>query len=127
MTPDDIELSLIREFSVGDNQIGKSASRGERRERIRQGIYANDRKDDSFHGEGISYSEAFRTVFHERLDRRAATRESAVDATCVNCGHRRSQHDRVHRRCNACPCKAFQVSSEDRNEDDETDEGEEHG
>ena len=73
-TREDIELQFIREFSVGDNQIGKSASRSERRERIRQAIYVNDRKDEAFHGHGISYAEAFRVAFGERLDRRAATR-----------------------------------------------------
>lgn len=74
MTRDDIELSFIREFSMAGNLIGKTASRVERRERVRQAIYLGARTDTQFYDSGMTYAEAFRTCYGERLDRRAATR-----------------------------------------------------
>lgn len=71
---DEIEAAFIRIFSTHGNQIGKSISRAERRERVRQAIYMNGCADEPFMGEGISFCEAFRVVYGERLDRRAATR-----------------------------------------------------
>lgn len=74
MTPDDIERAFIIEFSVFGNQIGKSKSKAERRERVRQAIYINDRMNDKFQETEMSYCDAFRLAYGERLDRRAATR-----------------------------------------------------
>lgn len=71
---EDIELAFVREFSHSGNQIGKSTNHAERRERVRQAIYVHDRMNDLFAGEGITYAEAFRLCFGERLDRRAAAR-----------------------------------------------------
>jgi hypothetical protein len=74
MTPDEIELSFVREFSVAGNSIGMTASRTERRERVRQAIYINDKANEKFHDPTMTYCEAFRRCYGERLDRRAATR-----------------------------------------------------
>jgi hypothetical protein len=51
-----------------------TASRTERRERVRQAIYVNDKSNEKFHDPTMTYAEAFRVAFGERLDRRAATR-----------------------------------------------------
>jgi hypothetical protein len=74
VTPDDIELAFVREFSVSGNLIGMTASRTERRERVRQAIYVSDKANERFHDPTMSYSDAFRRCYGERLDRRAATR-----------------------------------------------------
>jgi hypothetical protein len=74
MTPEDIELSFIREFSVAGNLIGMTASRNERRERVRQAIYVSDKANERFHDPTMTYAQAFRLCYGERLDRRAATR-----------------------------------------------------
>jgi len=71
---DDIELAFIREFSHSGNQIGRTAARPERRERVRQAIYIHGKANERFEGEGITYAEAFRVCYGERLDRRAAAR-----------------------------------------------------
>jgi hypothetical protein len=74
MTPDDIELAFVREFSVSGNLIGMTVSRNERRERVRQAIYVSDKANERFHDPTMTYSEAFRICYGERLDRRVATR-----------------------------------------------------
>ncbi len=78
---EDIELCFIRIFSVAGNRIGKTVSRAERRERVRQAIYVMGLSDDAFHGYDatMTYAEAFRLCFGERLDRRAATRSDPED------------------------------------------------
>jgi hypothetical protein len=74
VTPDDIEWAFIREFSIGGNQIGKTATKSERRERVRQAIFVNDRINERFMGGDMTYADAFRMAYGERIDRRAATR-----------------------------------------------------
>jgi hypothetical protein len=71
---DEIEAAFIRILSTHGNQIGKSTNRAERRERVRQAIFASGQANESFMGEGITFCEAFRVVYGERLDRRAAMR-----------------------------------------------------
>lgn len=74
MTPDDIELSFIREFSMAGNLISKTTSKAERRERVRQAIYVNCRMGELLAGSNMTYVEAFRLCYGERLNRRAAIR-----------------------------------------------------
>jgi hypothetical protein len=78
MTLDDIELAFVREFSTSGNRIGQSGLKAARRERVRQALYVGDRAYDTFpllvSGEKVTYAEAFRRCYGERLDRRAATR-----------------------------------------------------
>lgn len=74
LTPEDIEYLFIIEFSVGGIQIGKTASKPERRERVRQAIFFNKCEQVQFHDEPTNYAEAFRLCYGERLDRRAAMR-----------------------------------------------------
>ncbi len=75
MTPEDIELAFIREFSLAGNLIGKTVARMERRERVRQAIYAGRLINAQFYEEPMNYAEAFRVCYGERLDRRVAMRE----------------------------------------------------
>jgi len=75
MTPEAIEQDFIRELSTGDNQIGKSQQKTERRERVRQAIYVNSKVGHKFDGTTMTYAEAFKAAYGERLDRRAASRE----------------------------------------------------
>ncbi len=60
------------EFSTGSNAFGRTASRAERRERVRQAIYVGVLVDAPFYDTGMSYAQAFRLCYGERLDRRAA-------------------------------------------------------
>jgi hypothetical protein len=76
MTPEAIELVFIREFSVGGLDIAKSEFKADRRERVRQAIYTSGQSAWKFGGTQMNYAEAFRVCYGERLDRRAATRES---------------------------------------------------
>jgi hypothetical protein len=75
MTPEDIEVAFIREFSVGGLQIGKSPHKADRRERVRQAIYVSGYIATQFHDTPMTYAEAFRVCYGERLDRRAALRD----------------------------------------------------
>ncbi len=131
MLPDDIELAFIRIFSVAGNKIGMSTSKSERRERVRQALYLSGRANEPFMGEGINFGEAFRVAFGERLDRRAATRDTSNDGmtTCVNCGHKKSAHTHKnadgHLSCSRCPCLAFTVEQD--SQDDSNEEEDEHG
>lgn len=77
---EDIELAFIRVFSVGGSQLGKTVSRTERRERVRQAIYLSGLTNErlinyrSLGENALTYAEAFRVCYGERLDRRAAMR-----------------------------------------------------
>ena len=79
MTPDEIERTLIVEFSVHGLQIGKSPNRVDRRERLRQAIYRNGQQAWKFHDTQTTYAEAFEACFGERLDRRAVMRGDPLD------------------------------------------------
>jgi hypothetical protein len=79
MTPETLELAFIREFSVGGIQIGRSPHKPDRRERVRQAIYASGRMAHKFQDTQMNYAEAFRACYGERLDRRAAMRDIPVD------------------------------------------------
>lgn len=70
-----IETMMAVEFSVGGLQIAKSRSHVDRRERIRQAIFTSGKAQHRWQDSVMTYAEAFRECFGERLDRRAATRE----------------------------------------------------
>lgn len=78
-SPDQIELDFIRILSTNGNQIGKSPTRLERRERIRQALYVSRRQGERFTDSGMTMREAFEACYGERLDRRSCARPDEAE------------------------------------------------
>ena len=73
MTDDDIDLQMIREFSVLGRLLFPS-SRSDRAERIRVGILTEKRKDQPFYDTGLTYAEAYRKCYGRSIEMRRTPR-----------------------------------------------------
>lgn len=77
--PEEIERAFIIMFSTDGNQIGKSPTRIERRERIRQALYVSRRQGERFTDSGMTMRETFEACYGERLDRRSCARPDEAE------------------------------------------------
>jgi hypothetical protein len=69
----DLELDLIREFSVGGVLLGTTSPQ-ERREHIRVSIYRGNLVHKPFRDTGYSYAQAYEVCFGTPLEMRSVPR-----------------------------------------------------
>jgi hypothetical protein len=70
----DLELDLIREFSVGGVFHG-TTSKQDRREHIRVSIYRNNLVQKPFRDTGLTYAQAYEACFRAPLELRKVPRD----------------------------------------------------